>query len=67
MKRADAKTSQIQDADIDAAQSREDILARFDALCSRLAEAFADVPEEEGMAEIDAAVAELRRGQFGVP
>jgi prevent-host-death family protein len=34
---------------------------RFDALSSRIAEAYADVPANEGMAEIDAAVARLRR------
>ena len=34
---------------------------RFDELSSRIAEAYADVPEDEGMAEIDAAVALERR------
>ena len=34
---------------------------RFDALSSRIAEAYADVPEDEGMAEIDSAVARVRR------
>jgi prevent-host-death family protein len=34
---------------------------RFDALSARIAEAYADVPAEEGMAEIDAAVARERR------
>ncbi|MHB1856916.1 MAG: type II toxin-antitoxin system Phd/YefM family antitoxin [Acidobacteriaceae bacterium] len=33
---------------------------RFDALSSRIAEAYADVPVEQGMAEIDAAVARER-------
>jgi prevent-host-death family protein len=33
---------------------------RFDELSRRIAEAYADVPEEEGMAEIDAAVARER-------
>ncbi|MGD0680880.1 MAG: type II toxin-antitoxin system Phd/YefM family antitoxin [Terracidiphilus sp.] len=33
---------------------------RFDQLCSRIAESYADVPEDEGMAEIDATVAEER-------
>jgi len=33
---------------------------RFDQLCSRVAEAYADVREDEGMAEIDATVAEER-------
>jgi prevent-host-death family protein len=35
--------------------------ARFDALTSRIANAYAEVPPEKGMAEIDAAVAKLRR------
>jgi prevent-host-death family protein len=34
---------------------------RFDALSSKIAEAYANVPAEEGMAEIDAAVARERR------
>jgi prevent-host-death family protein len=34
---------------------------RFDALSSKLAEDWADVPADEGMAEIDAAVARERR------
>jgi prevent-host-death family protein len=34
---------------------------RFDQLCSRVAEAYADVPASEGMAEIDAAVTKERR------
>jgi prevent-host-death family protein len=34
---------------------------RFDALSRRIAEAYADVPPEQGMAEIDAAVARERR------
>ncbi len=34
---------------------------RFDALSSRIAEAYADVPVEQGMAEIDAAVARERQ------
>lgn len=33
----------------------------FDALSDRLAKAYAEVPAEEGMAEIDALVAEERR------
>jgi prevent-host-death family protein len=33
---------------------------RFDALCDRLAQVFAKVPEAEGMAAIDAAAAALR-------
>jgi prevent-host-death family protein len=36
---------------------------RFDQLSRQVAEAFADVPEEQGLAEIDAAVAEVRRGR----
>ena len=35
---------------------------RFDELSSRIAEAYADVPALEGMAEIDAAVARERHG-----
>ena len=34
---------------------------RFDALCQRIEAGFADVPEPEGMAAIDAAVAAERR------
>ena len=34
---------------------------RFDELSSRFAQAYRDVPEEQGMAEIDAAVAKSRR------
>ena len=34
---------------------------RFDQLSGRVAEAYADLPAEEGMAEIDAAVAKERR------
>lgn len=37
------------------------ILQRFDTVRSRLAAGYADVPEETGMAEINAAVEELRR------
>src|SRR5688572_7320849 len=36
---------------------------RFDALASRLAEAYPEVPEEEGMAEIKRVSAEVR-GEF---
>jgi prevent-host-death family protein len=35
--------------------------ARFDELSGRIAEAYANVPESEGLAEIDAAVAKERR------
>jgi prevent-host-death family protein len=35
---------------------------RFDELSARIAQDFADVPMEEGMAEIDAAVAKERHG-----
>jgi prevent-host-death family protein len=38
---------------------------RFDALCQRIEAGFADVPEAEGMAEIEAAV-ELDRAQARV-
>jgi prevent-host-death family protein len=34
---------------------------RFDALSNRLAEGYRDVPEEEGLTEIDALVAEERK------
>jgi prevent-host-death family protein len=34
---------------------------RFDELSRQVADAFADVPQEQGLAEIDAAVAEVRR------
>jgi prevent-host-death family protein len=34
--------------------------ARFDQLCERIESGFADVPEAEGLAEIDAAVASER-------
>ena len=34
---------------------------RFDALSNRIAEAYADLPADKGMAEIDAAVARERR------
>jgi prevent-host-death family protein len=40
---------------------------RFDALSSRIAEAYADVPPEQGMAEIDAAVARERQPQKRQP
>lgn len=36
---------------------------RFDELTSKLAAGYADVPEEEGMAEIDALVWKERHGQ----
>ena len=35
--------------------------ARFDALCQRLEAGFATLPEAEGLGEIDAAVASVRR------
>ena len=35
---------------------------RFDALSQRIAEAYVDVPVDEGMAEIDVAVARERKG-----
>lgn len=43
---------------------------RFDALCARLADGFAGVPEPHGLAVIDAAVAEARRelaGEAAIP
>lgn len=36
---------------------------RFDELSSRIAEAYADVPQEQGMAEIDRVVSEVRHGR----
>jgi len=36
---------------------------RFDELSNRIAEAYADVPQEQGMAEIDAVVSEVRHGR----
>jgi prevent-host-death family protein len=36
---------------------------RFDALCQRIEAGFAAVPEAEGLAEIDAAVEDLRAGR----
>jgi prevent-host-death family protein len=33
---------------------------RFDELTTRIAQAYADVPEEEGLAEIDAAMTHVR-------
>jgi prevent-host-death family protein len=37
--------------------------ARFDALCQRIEAGYAEIPEAEGLAEIDAAVADLRAGR----
>jgi prevent-host-death family protein len=37
--------------------------SRFDALCQRIEAGFAQVPEVEGMAEIDAAIAQDRTEQ----
>jgi prevent-host-death family protein len=37
--------------------------ARFDALCQRIEAGYAQVPEAEGLAEIDTAVAEARAGR----
>jgi prevent-host-death family protein len=37
--------------------------ARFDSLCQRIEAGYASVPETEGLAEIDAAVAETRAGR----
>lgn len=36
---------------------------RFDALSSRIAQGYADIPEEQGLVEIDQAVADARREQ----
>ena len=35
---------------------------RFDALSKRIADAYADVPMDQGLAEIDRAAARVRRG-----
>ena len=37
--------------------------ARFDGLCQRIEAGYAQVPEAEGLAEIDAVVAEMRAGR----
>jgi prevent-host-death family protein len=37
--------------------------ARFDALCQRIEAGYATVPDAEGLAEIDAAVADIRAGR----
>ena len=37
--------------------------ARFDGLCQRIEAGYAAVPEAEGLAEIDTAVAETRAGR----
>ena len=37
--------------------------ARFDALCQRIEAGFDELPEAEGLAEIDAAVADTRAGR----
>jgi len=37
--------------------------ARFDALCQRIEAGYATVPEAEGLAEIEAAVADARAGR----
>ncbi|MGC2299196.1 MAG: type II toxin-antitoxin system Phd/YefM family antitoxin [Acidobacteriaceae bacterium] len=47
------------DADLFARIRR--MRARFEELSDRIAEAYANVPESEGLAEIDAAVAKERR------
>jgi len=36
---------------------------RFDELSGQIAAAYADVPEEQGLAEIDAVVSEVRHGR----
>lgn len=41
--------------------------ARLDALCQRIESGFADTPEAWGLAEIDAAVAELRAWRQAMP
>jgi prevent-host-death family protein len=37
--------------------------ARFDALCQRIEVGYGETPEAEGLAEIDAAVADVRAGR----
>ncbi|BAC88219.1 type II toxin-antitoxin system Phd/YefM family antitoxin [Gloeobacter violaceus] len=37
--------------------------ARFDALCQRIEAGYAQLPEAEGLAEIDATVAQVRAGR----
>ncbi|UFP96755.1 type II toxin-antitoxin system Phd/YefM family antitoxin [Gloeobacter morelensis] len=37
--------------------------SRFDALCQRIEAGYAQVPEAEGLAEIDATVAQVRAGR----
>jgi prevent-host-death family protein len=39
--------------------------ARFDGLCERIESGYAEVPEAEPLAEIDAAVVASRAGRFG--
>jgi hypothetical protein len=39
--------------------------ARFDGLCERIEAGYAEVPEAEGLAKIDAAVAASRAERFG--
>jgi prevent-host-death family protein len=39
--------------------------ARFDAICSRFEQGFSSVPQEQGMAEIDEAIASTRREETG--
>lgn len=41
--------------------------ARFDALCQRIESGFAGTPEDEGLADIDAAVAAERAAQSSKP
>jgi uncharacterized coiled-coil protein SlyX len=39
--------------------------ARFDALCSRLEQGFSSVPQEQGITEIEEAIASTRREEEG--
>ena len=39
-----------------------ELFARIDALSPRIADAYADVPMDQGLAEIDRAAARVRRG-----
>lgn len=53
------KAKSATDIASEAAKAR--MRLRFDELRSRIAASFADVPEDEGLREIDAALDEVRR------
>jgi hypothetical protein len=54
------KSSAPQESPAPSALKRER-QERLDTLSSRIGDGYANVPEDEGIAEIDAAVAKLRR------